>query len=48
MFKLATAFCKRLNVTELVTDVPVYGSIAGNVPHFFFNIVLLDSARLIL
>ncbi|KAJ4705308.1 50S ribosomal protein L27-like [Melia azedarach] len=28
MFKLATTFCKQLNVKELVTDVPVYGSIA--------------------
>ncbi|KAJ4701938.1 50S ribosomal protein L27-like [Melia azedarach] len=28
MFNLATTFCKRLNVKELVTNVPVYGSAA--------------------
>ncbi|KAK4859736.1 hypothetical protein QYF36_010800 [Acer negundo] len=28
MLNFATTFCKRLNVKELVTNVPVYGSIA--------------------
>lgn len=34
MMNIATTLCKRLNVKELVTNVPVYGSISGNL-HFY-------------
>jgi len=31
MFNFGTTFCKRINVKELVTNVPVYGIVSGNV-----------------
>lgn len=31
MFNFGTTFCKRMNVKELVTNVPMYGTVSGNV-----------------